>query len=52
MPENHLADVSAAAQLLSELTAGRAPAPGVDPAALPAARAALAGSVPAVPAAP
>jgi hypothetical protein len=49
MPENHLADANAVAQSLSELTAGWAPAPGVDPAALTAARAALASSVLAVP---
>ena len=49
MPENHVADANAVAQSLSELTAGWAPAPGVDPAALTAARAALASSVLAVP---
>ncbi len=49
MPENHLANANAVAQSLSELTAGWAPAPGVDPAALTAARAALASSVLAVP---
>ena len=45
MPENHLADANDVAQSLSELTAGWSPAPGVDPATLTAARAALASSV-------
>ena len=49
MPENHIADANAVAQSLSELTAGWAPAPGVDPATLTAARAALAATVLAVP---
>src|SRR5271169_4023254 len=49
MPENHIADANAVAQSLSELTAGWAPALGVDPAALTGARAALASSVLAVP---
>lgn len=49
MPENRPADANAVAQSLSELTAGWAAAPGVDPATLDAARAALASSVLAVP---
>src|SRR5215472_102269 len=49
MPEDHLADASAVAQSLSELTTGWAPAPGVDPATLGAARAALASSLLTVP---
>jgi hypothetical protein len=49
MPENHLADANAVAQSLSELTASWAPAPGLAPTTLAAARAALAGSVLAAP---
>lgn len=49
MPENRPANANAVAQSLSELTTGWAAAPGVDPATLDAARAALASSVLAVP---
>jgi hypothetical protein len=49
MPENRPADANAVARSLSELTAGWAAVPGVDPATLDAARAALASSVLAVP---
>jgi hypothetical protein len=49
MPENHLTKASDITPSLSELTAGWAPATGVDPATLTAARIALAISVLAVP---
>ena len=49
MPENRPANANAVVQSLSELTRGWAAAPGVDPATLDAARAALASSVLAVP---
>ena len=49
MPDNHVAGADAVAQSLSDLTAGWVAAPGTDPAALAAARLALAISVLTVP---